>query len=255
MGAFYLAVATEEALGTPYALPLVIISLVGGLFVFVYLGWATVGTWRSATYRGGFWAGAAKAALVLSWLSGINQTIQAFQMPHPTPLVPTDKSHLDIDPNAVQSWSQVGQWVIRYDDSDGVDGTPNGCFMYRKFGDAGLRIGFYGRANWYSVMFRSDTLNTRIEVDKYYTINLKFGDETPWTVKALAKIFVGTNIKVLMFLINDQQFFTELVSNNSLIISQNGSPISELSVTGAQEALTAMQKCQESHRQNTPTAP
>ena|SRR6266403_2889952 len=249
MGAVFLAASTEEALGTPYALPLEITSLVCCLFIPVYGVWATGGIWRSATRRGGFWAGAAKVGLVLGWLSGISQVVS--QVPRPGPLASIDKPYLDTDPNA-QPWSQVGQWVIRYDYSDGGRVIPNGCFMYRVYGSAILRIGFYGPENDYSVMFGSYTLSTIIENNKYYSINLTFGNETPWTAEAVAKFFPGTNNKALSFRTSQQQFFAELVSNNSLIISQNGSPISEFSLTGAKDALTAMQKCQESHRQNPP---
>ncbi len=249
-GAVFLAASTTEALGTPYALPLEITSLVCCLFILVYLVWATGGIWRSATRRGGFWAGAAKVGLVLGWLSAISQVVS--QVPRPAPLAPIDEPHLDTGPNAAQSWGQVGQWVIRYDSSDGGDGIPNGCYMYRLHGSAILRIGFYGPANDYSVMFGNDTLSTRIENNKYYSINLTFGNETPWTVEATAKFFPGTNIKMLIFRTSQQQFFADLVSNTHLIISQNGSSISEFSLKNAKDALTAMQKCQESHGQNPP---
>src|ERR1700730_11981754 len=77
---------------------------------------------------------------------------------------------------------------------------------------------------------------SRIENNKYYSINLTFGNETPWTAEAVAKFFPGTNNKALSFRTSQQQFFAELVGNNSLIISQNGSPISEFSLTGAKDA-------------------
>jgi hypothetical protein len=219
--------------------------------------WQTGGIWRSATRRGGFWAGAAKAAVVLGWFSAIGNIGQAFDQSNqraasPTPLASTDKSHLDTDPNAAQPWSQVGQWVIRYDYSDGGNGIPNGCFMFRVYGDAVLRIGFYGPANDYVVMFGSDTLSPRLENQKYYNLNLKFGNELPWTVETRAIIFPGTNYKMLLFHTNQQQFFSELVSNNSLTISQVGNPVAEFSVTGAKEALQAMLTCQESHNHNPP---
>jgi hypothetical protein len=113
-----------------------------------------------------------------------------------------------------------------------------------------LRIGFYGPANDYAVMFGSDTLNTRVENNKYYGITLRFGNETPWTAEAVVKIFPETNSKVVIFRTSQQQFFAELAKNNSLIISQNGDPIAEFSTTGAKDALAAMLKCQESHQQN-----
>jgi hypothetical protein len=124
--------------------------------------------------------------------------------------------------------------------------------MYRVYGGAVLRIGFYGPANDYLVMFGSDTLSPRLENEKYYNLNLKFGSESPWTVETMAKFFPDSNSKVLLFRTNQQQFFSELVSNNSLTISQPGNPVAEFSVTGAKEALQAMLTCQESHNHNPP---
>jgi len=119
--------------------------------------------------------------------------------------------------------------------------------MSRAYRNSALRIGVHG-ANYY-IIFTSANLNSRIENQKYYNLALSFGELTPWSIKAEAKIFASGN-KYSVFRTSDQRFFAELVSNNSLTISQSGAPIFEFTVTGAKEALAAMLNCQESHRRN-----
>jgi hypothetical protein len=146
-----------------------------------------------------------------------------------------------------QPWKQVGEWEIRYDYLDAGDGTPSGCFMARAYRNSGLRIGVHG-PNYY-IRFTSGILNPVIEDGKHYNLSLSFDGFTPWTIKTAAKTFVSGN-KFLVFRTSDQRLFAELVSSNSLTISQSGTPIFEFTVTGAKEALAAMLSCQESHRRN-----
>jgi hypothetical protein len=119
--------------------------------------------------------------------------------------------------------------------------------MVRAYGNSALRIGIHGD-NYY-VLFTSGNLNSKIENRKHYTLSLSFGELTPWTIKAEAKTFTS-GIKSLVFHTSDQRFFGELVSSNSVTISQSGTPIFEFTVTGAKRALAAMLDCQESHLRN-----
>jgi hypothetical protein len=224
--------------------------------------WQIGGVSRSAKQRGGFWARAATfsiALLFLGCMSDFNDMLKdqlrrleiehqqhASSAPPARPLIPADK------PDAVktQPWKQVGEWDVRYDNSDSGDGAPNGCFMARIYGHSGLRIGFHGPAKDYAVMFTSETLIRRIEDQKSYNLSLRFGNLSPWSIDAAATILGSSDKRMLLFRAGDQRFLAELVSNNSLTISQSGTPIFELTVTGAKEALAAMLNCQESHRHN-----
>jgi len=161
-------------------------------------------------------------------------------------LIPADKLH----PAKAQPWKQVGEWDVRYDNTDSGDGAPNGCFMARIYGHAGFRIGFHGPAKDYAVMFTSENLIPRIEDQKSYNLSLRFGNLSPWSVEAAATTLGSSDKRMLLFRTGDQRFLAELVSNNSLTISQSGTPIFEFAVTGAKEALAAMLNCQESHRRN-----
>jgi len=162
------------------------------------------------------------------------------------PLIPADKLH----PAKAQPWKQVGEWDVRYDNTDSGDRAPNGCFMARIYGHAGFRIGFHGPAKDYAVMFTSENLIPRIEDQKSYNLSLRFGNLSPWSVEAAATTLGSSDKRMLLFRTGDQRFLAELVSNNSLTISQSGTPIFEFAVTGAKEALAAMLNCQESHRRN-----
>jgi len=152
-------------------------------------------------------------------------------------------------PVKTQPWKQVGEWDVRYDNSDSRDGAPNGCFMVRINGHSGLRIGFHGQAKDYAVMFTSENLSPKIEDQKSYNLSLRFGNLSPWSIEARTEI-LRSNVKMLHFHTGDRRFFGELVNSNSLTISQSGTPIFEFTLAGAKEALVAMLNCQESHRHN-----
>ena len=235
------------------------IGLYPGLLFYIVIGfWQIGGVWRSAKRRGGFWAKSANFGIVwvvLGLMSNFTANVKHQQSlaeaehqqhassatPAP-PLIPADNK-----PAAnTQPWKQVGEWEIRYDYLDAGDGTPSGCFMSRAYRNSALRIGVHG-ANYY-IIFSSANLNPRIENQKYYNLSLSFG-ETPWSIKAEAKTFASGN-KYLVFHTSDQRFSAELVSSNSLTISQSGTAIFEFTVTGAKEALAAMLNCQESHRRD-----
>ena len=228
-------------------------GLYTGWLVFIVIGgWQIGGVWRSAKRRGGFWAKAAKSSIGLILLVFMGHFADTrpreraptgvFDLPGISPIPADHKFAANTQP-----WKQVGEWEIRYDYLDAGDGTPSGCFMARAYRNSGLRIGVHGPN--YHIRFTSGTLSPRIEDGKHYNLSLSFGRFTPWTITAEAKAFFSGN-KYLIFYTSDQRFFTELVSSNSLTISQSSTAIFEFTVTGAKEALAAMLNCQESHRHN-----
>ena len=87
--------------------------------------WQTGGIWRSAKRRGGFWARAANASIVIVWLGflgNLGETMErssqqhpASSAPPPQPVIPADKP--DTASNT-EPWKQVGEWGIRYDYAD-----------------------------------------------------------------------------------------------------------------------------------------
>jgi len=234
-------------------------GLYPGWLVFIVIGgWQIGGVWRSAKRRGGFWAKAAKSSIgliLLAFMSSYTGTVKerlhrleiehrhASSTPPAPPVIPADTKPA----GDTQPWKQVGEWEIRYDYIDAGDGTSSGCFMSRVYRNSALRIGVHG-ANYY-IILTSTNLNSRVENQKYYNFSLSFSEFTPWSIKTQAKTFASGN-KYLVFHTSDQRFFTELVSSNSLTISQSGTAIVEFTVTGAKEALAAMLNCQESHRHN-----
>jgi hypothetical protein len=119
--------------------------------------------------------------------------------------------------------------------------------MARSYQNSALRIGAHG--DKYYVIFTSVNLNSRVEDRQHYNISLSFAGFTPWSIQAEAKTFASGN-KFLVFRTSDQRFFGELVSSNSVTISQAGTSIFEFTVAGAKEALAAMLSCQEAHRNN-----
>jgi len=231
---------------SPYSEFLLIAVSVYSVFYIAAGIWQTGGIWRSAKRRGGYWGRAANASIVIVWLSflgSLGETIEHSSQQHPASSTPPAPP--PINPAAyTQPWKQVGGWEIRYDSLDAGDGKPSGCFMVSDYRNSALRIGVHGD-NYY-VIFTNVNLNSRIEDRKHYTLSLGFDELTPWTVKAEPKIF-ASGIKSLVFHTSDQRFFGELVSSNSLTISQSGTPIFEFTVTGAKEALAAMLNCQEAH--------
>jgi hypothetical protein len=230
----------------------------GWLFLSAIGIWQIEGVRRSAKRHGGFRARAATftiALLFVGCMSSFKHMVKdehrgleidqqhASSAPSAQPLIPADNK-----PAAnTQPWKQVGEWEIRYDYLDAGDGTPSGCFMSRHYRSSALRIGIHGANNY--IILTSANLNLKIENQKYYDLSLSFNEFTPWFIKTQAKTFASGN-KYLVFHTSDQRFFAELVSSNSLTISQSGTAIFEFTVTGAKEALAAMLNCQESHRRD-----
>jgi Flp pilus assembly protein protease CpaA len=212
--------------------------------------WQIGGVWRSAKRHGGFWATTANFSIVvilLGFMSNVAHHLRRLEIEHQR-ASSTPAASPPINPAAyTQPWKQVGEWEVRYDSLDAGDGTASGCFMVRAYGNSALRIGAYGDS--YYVLFTSGNLNSTIEDRKHYTLSLSFGELTPWTIKAVAKTF-ASGIKSLVFHTSDQRFFEELVSSNSVTISQSGTTIFEFTVTGAKGALAAMLNCQEAHLRN-----
>jgi hypothetical protein len=120
--------------------------------------------------------------------------------------------------------------------------------MYRSTGSSGFRVGFYG-PDWYMVAFSNDWLDANITEDTKYDLDLKIGNN-PWTIAATA--FSLGNLKVLGFHTRQTDFFKQLVSNESLTVSQSGKLVADYNVSGAKDALAAMLTCQESHNHNPP---
>jgi hypothetical protein len=231
----------------------------GWLFLSAIGIWQIEGIRRSAKRHGGFWARAATftiALLFLGCMSSFKHMLKdehrrleidqqhASSAPPAQPLIPADKP----DTAKAQPWKQVGEWDVSYDYADSGDGTPNGCFMFRTYWSSALRIGVHGPT--YYMMFTSEHLNLRIEDRKFYNLSLRFGNLIPWSIEAKSELFPRSNNKFLLFRTSNQRFLSELVGNNTLTISQSGSPIFEFTLTGAKEALAAMLSCQESHRHN-----
>ena len=225
-----------------------------GWLLYGIILWQIGGVWRAANRRGDFWAKAAKSAIgliLLAFMSSFTGMVK-HQLHRPEVehrhASSTPPASPPINPAAyTQPWKQVGEWEVRYDSLDAGDGTSSGCFMVRAYRNSALRIGVHGD-NYY-VLFTSGNLNSEIEDRENYTLSFSFGELAPWTIKTQVKTFTS-GIKFLVFHTNDQRFFAELVSSNSLTISQSGTPIFEFTVTGAKEALAAMLNCQESHRHN-----
>ena len=235
----------------------------GRIFFIAIVVWQIRGVSRSANRQGGFWAKTANFAIVwvLAWFMSsytdtVKEHLHLLEIEHrqasstsSTPPAPPVIAAEKPDPVKTQPWKQVGEWDVRYDNSDSRDGAPNGCFMVRINGHSGLRIGYHGQAKDYAVMFTSENLSPKIEDQKSYNLSLRFGNLSPWSIEARTEI-LRSNVKMLHFHTGDRRFFGELVNSNSLTISQSGTPIFEFTLAGAKEALVAMLNCQESHRHN-----
>lgn len=141
------------------------------------------------------------------------------------------------------TYARVSGWTIGIDTS-----LSNGCFMYTGYeGGALLRIGFrpdesdiyllLGDADWES-----------IEYGKTYSIQLTFGDESPWTGDAEGFSFDPPDDQGWLHIVipgdKAADFVSELMREHTFTVHYNDQQIAHLGLRGSYRAATKMMECQ-----------
>lgn len=149
-------------------------------------------------------------------------------------------------------WGEFDGWGIYVDTSLG-----NGCFAFSIFeGDSLLRFGInnseedeeliyavFGDPNWKS-----------IEYGKKYSVEIKFGDEEPWSGDARGMSFDPPENQPYLWISvksgNASKFFDEFMEEKSVSLFYNGSVITNLSLKGSYTAGLELVKCQKAMDRN-----
>jgi hypothetical protein len=269
----YYYTETQEATETPYAGLWALSLLIYFLFSVTFAIWSTGGIWRSATHRGGFWAGTAKVMLVLGWLSAIGQTVEGFTpkqhhqvsaTPHPatgeqqaaiaadlmskTPrseLIDKMSAYVDkLYGNETRSWGRIKDWAIRVED--------NLCYIYTAYPEGYiLRVGVLEREGYYLTF--SNVRWTEIKENQKFELNIRLGNDSPWHLTATALAMTPSPLKPLTGIF-DSKFISEMASQSTMSISQGDKLIAVLDLSDARPALQSMLACQQAQNHNPPKA-
>ena len=143
-------------------------------------------------------------------------------------------------------FATAGDWDIRIDTT-----LNNGCFVMGQYeGGTGFRLGL--NANDNSIyMIVGDPNWQSIEMGKVYSVEIVFGDETPWTADALGMSFDPPEDQpfLLIGVETDRDsmitFMREFMQESSFQLYYNDNSILALQLTGSYKAGMKLFECQE----------
>lgn len=135
-------------------------------------------------------------------------------------------------------WGTVGHWKVAVDPTMG-----NSCFIMSSWvGGTVLRIGFKQSDENSGYFLIGNDSWVSLTVGKEYDIQLKFGNEIPWTAPAKAVAMSGS--KYLFGSFNDKRLWSEFRAAKMLALSYNGKPAGNLNIEQGEEVFQEMHRCQ-----------
>lgn len=136
-------------------------------------------------------------------------------------------------------WKKVGSWSVIVDHT-----LHDGCFLFATFdNETVFRVGVNRQAGrHYYVMFANPDW-TSLQVGKEYDVQFRFGGNSPWDVPTTAKD-MGENTIFLWANFSDSAFWDEFATSDSLSVTREGKPVTQLHLTDSKAAFDELVTCQ-----------
>jgi hypothetical protein len=145
-------------------------------------------------------------------------------------------------------YGDVGGWAIASDPSLGY-----GCFILATYEeDTVLRFGF-DPTEGELYMIIGDGKWKSIEYEKSYSIEVQFGDESPWSVEATGFSFDAPKDDTFLYFsipLDDEtggSFVKEFMHESNVVIDYKGKQIANLVLTDSRRATEELFKCQQKY--------
>lgn len=146
----------------------------------------------------------------------------------------------------VEFVTEVAGWSVALDRTMG-----NSCFIHSSFeGGTELRLGF-DVVRQELVVILGDAAWKSLEEHKNYTLEIQFGDKSPWEAPATGFNFANASyvmLKIRIAMDNDalELFMEEFMTETNVFFKYKGNAIVNLSLSGSYSATEALFDCQRS---------
>ena len=140
-------------------------------------------------------------------------------------------------------YSTHGAWTIAIDNT-----LDNGCFVSATYaGSAALRIGFDPSSDSFYALFADDDWRS-IEYGKSYTVEVVFGDESPWRGDATGFSFNPPNNEGVLELVVSQEaselFLLEFMQEQNVVVRYKNKDIMNLNLSDSFRSGLELLECQ-----------
>ena len=150
----------------------------------------------------------------------------------------------------IVDWGAIAGWSVAVDTTF----SPRSCFAAAEFeGGTYFRIGVDpSDATLYVVLANDEWAS--LEEGGTYTLQMNFGDETPWGFDMHAGAFPDGEVFLISFT-DDWRLLEEFAAHPVLSVAFAGNEIAMLDLSGSPEALGSILECQRTMDENAPADP
>jgi hypothetical protein len=162
------------------------------------------------------------------------------QAPPPPPIVTVAAPPTANAKTETSVWRKVGSWTVNVDHT-----LHDGCFLFASFNnDTVFRVGVNRQSGAHFYVMFANPDWTSLQVGKEYDVQFRFGSNSPWNVPTTAKD-MGDNTIFLWASFADSAFWTEFANSDSLRVTREGKPVTQLQLTNSKGAFDELVKCQQ----------